>query len=80
MVLEAVYEQDFLDCSYGFRPGRSAHQALRDLRQGLMAMGGGWVLEVDIRRFFDTLDHGHLRGFLDQRVRDGVLAARSTSG
>ena len=61
MVLEAVYEQDFLDCSYGFRPGRSAHQALEALWQGMMEMGGGWVLEVDIRRFFDTLDHGHLR-------------------
>lgn len=73
MVLEAVYEQEFLDCSYGFRPGRSAHQALESLRQGLMSMGGGWVLEVDIKSFFDTLVPGCLRGFLDQRVRDGVL-------
>ena len=73
MVLEAVYEQDFLDCSYGCRPGRSAHQAIRDLREGLMSMGGFWVLEADIQSYFDTLDHGHLRGFLDQRVRDGVL-------
>jgi RNA-directed DNA polymerase len=73
MVLEAVYEQDFLDCSYGCRPGRSAHQAIRDLRETLMSMGGGWVLEADIQSYFDTLDHGHLRGFLDQRVRDGVL-------
>lgn len=73
MVLEAVYEQDFWACSYGFRPGRSAHHALEALWQGLMTMGGGWVLEVDIQRFFDTLDHGHLRGFLEQRVRDGVL-------
>ena len=73
MVLEAVYEQDFLDCSYGFRPGRSGHQALETLWQGLMSMRGGWVLEVDIQSFFDTLDHGHLRSFLDQRVRDGVL-------
>ncbi len=73
MVLEAVYEQDFLDCSYGFRPGRSAHQALQVLWKGLMDLGGGWVLEVDIKSFFDTLDHGHLREILDQRVRDGVL-------
>lgn len=73
MVLEAVYEQDFLACSYGFRPGRSAHQALDALWKGLMDGGGGWVLDVDIRSFFDTLDHAHLRGFLDQRVRDGVL-------
>lgn len=73
MVLEAVYEQDFLDCSYGFRPGRSAHQALDDLWHEAMKMGGGWVLEVDIQSFFDALDHGHLRTFLDRRVRDGVL-------
>jgi RNA-directed DNA polymerase len=73
MVLEAVYEQDFLDCSYGSRPGRSAHQAIRKLWQGLMSMGGGWVLEADIRSFYDNLDRSQLRSFLDQRVRDGVI-------
>jgi group II intron reverse transcriptase/maturase len=73
MILEAVYEQDFLDCSYGFRPGRSAHQALEALRQRLMEVRGGWVLEIDIRKFFDTLDHRHLREILSRRVRDGVL-------
>jgi group II intron reverse transcriptase/maturase len=73
MVLEAVYEEDFLDGSYGFRPGRSAHGALHVLWRELMGMGGGWVLEVDIRSFFDELDHGHLRRFLDRRVRDGVI-------
>ena len=73
MVLEPIYEQDFYDCSYGFRPGRSAHQALAALWQQLMGMGGGWVVEVDIRKFFDTLDHGQLREFLQRRVRDGVL-------
>jgi len=73
MVLEAVYEQDFLDCSYGFRPGRSAHQALDSLWQQTMAMGGGWIVEVDIRKFFDTLDHGQLRELLHKRIRDGVL-------
>ena len=73
MVLEAIYEQDFLDCSYGFRPGRSAHQALETLRQNLWQIGGGWVLDVDIRKFFDTLDHAHLRELLAQRVQDGVL-------
>lgn len=73
MVLEAVYEQDFLDCSYGFRPGRSAHQALEALWQQTMSMAGGWVLDIDVQSFFDTLDHRHLRSFLDQRVRDGVL-------
>ena len=73
MALEPIYEQDFLDCSYGFRPGRSAHQALQALWEQTMAMGGGWVVEVDIRKFFDTLDHAHLRALLRQRVRDGVL-------
>jgi RNA-directed DNA polymerase len=73
MVLEAVYEQDFLDCSYGFRPGRSPHQALQTLWGEMMSMGGGWVLEVDIRSFFDTLDHVHLQEILRRRVRDGVM-------
>lgn len=73
MVLEAVYEQDFLDCSFGFRPGRSAHDALGTLRDALMEMGGGWVLEVDIRKYFDTIDHGHLQNVLRQRIGDGVL-------
>lgn len=52
MVLNAIYEQDFLDCSFGFRPGRSAHDALRHLRTGLMQMRGGTVLEIDIESFF----------------------------
>ena len=73
MILEAVYEQDYLDCSYGFRPGRSAHEALATLREGLMEMGGGWILDVDISNFFDSLSRRHLRSFLNQRVRDGVL-------
>lgn len=73
MVLEAVFEQSFLPCSYGFRPRRSAHDALKQLRDGLMEMGGGWVLEVDIKGYFDALDHSRLREFLDKRVRDGVL-------
>jgi group II intron reverse transcriptase/maturase len=73
MVLEAIYEQDFHDCSYGFRPGRSAHDALNALWQQTMQNGGGWILELDIRKFFDELDHAHLREFLRRRVRDGVL-------
>jgi len=73
MVLNAVYEQDFLNCSYGFRPGRTALQAVQELWEGLMKMHGGWVLEADIQSFFDTLDHSHLQSFLDQRVCDGVL-------
>lgn len=73
MVLEAVYEQDFLDCSYGFRPGRSAHDAMRALRAGMMEMNGGWVLEADIEGFFDSVDRNRLQQVLRQRVGDGVL-------
>ena len=54
MVLEAVYEQDFLDCSYGFRPGRSAHRRSRRSRTAAVTSAGGWVVEVDIRKFFDS--------------------------
>lgn len=73
MVLETVYEQEFLNCSYGFRPGRSAHQALEDFWKQMMGMGGGWVVEVDIKSFFDTLNHQYLQQLLRLRVRDGVL-------
>ena len=75
MLLEAVYEQDFLPCSYGFRPGRSAHQALWTIRNAFIGrqMGLGWVVEFDIRRYYDTISHHHLRAFLDRRVTDGVI-------
>lgn len=73
MLLEPIYEHDYHPGSYGFRPKRSAHQAMEDLRQKLMGHAGGWILEVDIRKFFDTLGHSHLREFLRLRVRDGVL-------
>jgi RNA-directed DNA polymerase len=73
MLLEPIYEQDFVDWSYGFRPGRSAHQALAATWKGLMQMRGGWVLEVDVTSFFDEVGHEHLRGFVRKRVRDGVL-------
>ena len=77
MALEPVYEADFKSCSYGFRPGRSAHDALASLWQ--QSMGGWrerpvqWVLDVDIKSYFDTLDHTHLRQMLDKRIRDGVI-------
>ncbi len=73
MVLEAVYEQDFLSCSYGFRPGRSAHQALRELHGAITRQGQYWVLDVDIRKYFDSIPHDQLRAILDQRVTDGVI-------
>jgi RNA-directed DNA polymerase len=73
MVLEPVYEQVFLPCSFGFRPGRSPHRALEALWRGLMDIGGGWVIDLDIQSFFDTVERSHLEAFLDQRVRDGVI-------
>jgi len=73
MVLTPLYEHDFLDCSYGFRPGRSVHQALEVLWKKVMGMGGCWILEVDIKSYFDTVNREHLRQFLRKRVRDGVL-------
>ena len=73
MVLEPVYETDFSDVSHGFRPGRGAHGALASLRQQAMKLGGDWIVDVDLRKFFDTIDHGHLREFLKRRVRDDVI-------
>ena len=73
MLLEPLYEQDFFECSYGYRPKRSPHTALEALWRQVMAMQGGWIVEVDIQQFFDTLDHAQLRKFLQHRVRDGVL-------
>jgi RNA-directed DNA polymerase len=73
MVLEPVYEADFLDVSHGFRPERGAHTAIGSLWQQAMKLGGDWIVDVDLRKFFDTIDHGHLREFLKRRVRDGVI-------
>jgi RNA-directed DNA polymerase len=73
MVLEPVYETDFLDASHGFRPGRGTHGALDSLWKQAMDLGCGWIVDVDLRKFFDTIDHGHLREFLKRRVRDGVI-------
>jgi RNA-directed DNA polymerase len=73
MLLEAIYEQDFSPCSYGFRPGRSAHQALEELQWRPTYWRRCWVIDADIQSFFDTIDHTKLRSFLDQRVRDGVI-------
>jgi group II intron reverse transcriptase/maturase len=73
MILEPIYEGDFYEGSYGFRAGRSAEQAISDLRNWLNRHGGGWVLDVDVRKYFDTIEHAHLGEFLRRRVRDGVL-------
>jgi RNA-directed DNA polymerase len=73
MVLEPVYEADFLDASHGFRPGRGAHGALDSLWKQAMNLGCCWIVDVDLRKFFDTINHGHLRELLKRRVRDGVI-------
>jgi len=72
-VLEAVYEEDFLPCSYGFRPGCSAHRALRELFGAITRRGQYWVIEVDVRKYFDSIPHSELRAILDQRVTDGII-------
>jgi group II intron reverse transcriptase/maturase len=73
MLLEPIYENKFYDFSYGFRPGRNPHQALEEIRNSVMAMRVNWIVDADIRKFFDTLSHAHLREIVRQRVRDGVI-------
>ncbi len=73
MLLEPIYEQTFLGCSFGYRPMRNAHQALQVLRDGIMKQRGYWVLEVDIRKYFDSIPFAALRECLAKRVTDGVV-------
>ena len=73
MLLEPIYENEFLDCSYGFRAKRSAHQALERIWQVAMDMNGCWVVDVDISKYFDNVEHKHLREFLKLRMNDGML-------
>ena len=75
LLLEPIYEQDFCPSSYGFRPGRSCHQALRDLRKGLLAQGVQYVIDCDISAFFDNLRHDVLLSLLRKRIKDGRLLA-----
>ena len=72
-VLSAVYEQDFLDCSYGFRSGRSAHDAIRALNKAAMRGKANWIVEADIRKFFDTVPHRRLIELIRNRVCDKSL-------
>jgi len=72
-VLEAIYEQDFCDSSYGFRPARSAHDAIRALDRAVHQGGVNWILEADITSFFDSLDRTKLKEMLQIRVADGSL-------
>ena len=69
-VLKAIYETDFLGFSYGFRPGRSQHDCLDALYVGLLTRPVNWVLDVDIRGFFDSIDHGWLVKFIEHRIAD----------
>jgi group II intron reverse transcriptase/maturase len=68
--LNAIYETDFVGFSYGFRPGRSQHNALDALYAGLLTRKVNWVLDADIRGFFDTIDHGWLVKFVEHRIAD----------
>lgn len=74
MVLEPIYEQEFLPFSFGFRPGRSQHQALEYLRNECFGQRVNWILEVDLRKFFDTVDHRQVRELIGRRVQDGVIS------
>jgi RNA-directed DNA polymerase len=69
-VLSAIYEADFRDCSYGFRPGRSAHQALRTIHDAIISERVNWVFEADIRKFYDSIDHGWLMRMVEHRIAD----------
>jgi group II intron reverse transcriptase/maturase len=73
MLLEAIYEQDFYDCSYGFRPGRSPHAALHALREQCMQEGIGWIVDADVSGYFDSIDRTRRREVLRQRVNDGRI-------
>ena len=71
--MNAIYEQDFLDCSYGFRPGRSQHQALDDVRRVICTRPTGWILELDIQSYFDKIVRGILIEMVEKRVSDGSV-------
>lgn len=72
-IVEAIYEQDFLDCSHGFRPDRSCHTAIKQLNNTVMSEPINYVVEVDIRKFFDTVDHEVLMKLLRIRIADENL-------
>jgi group II intron reverse transcriptase/maturase len=72
-ILQAIWEPEFCDCSFGFRPGRSAHDALRRVAEVITNEGTQWVVEADIKGFFDHLSHSHLLRFLEHRIADPNL-------
>jgi group II intron reverse transcriptase/maturase len=72
-ILEAIYEQDFLPCSFGYRPGRGAHDALNEVFRAIVVGKVSYVLEVDIKGYFQNIVHEHLMAFLQQRIKDSSL-------
>ena len=72
-ILQSIYEEDFLDCSYGFRPLRSTHQALNDVDKTIMKQPVGYLVEADIKGFFDNVSHDKLMEFIKIRIRDSSL-------
>ena len=72
-ILNAIYEQDFLDCSYGFRPGRSPHQALDELRADICTRPTEWILEIDIKAYFDSIVREQLMEMVGKRISDGSV-------
>ena len=69
-ILEAIYEQDFLDFSYAYRPGRDQRMAVRRLRDGLMESYSQWIVELDITSYYDSIEHDKLIAFVERRVSD----------
>jgi len=69
-ILNAIYEQDFLECSYGFRPGRGPHQALDEVGRVICTRPTGWILEIDITAYFDSIVRQQLMELIEKRVRD----------
>jgi RNA-directed DNA polymerase len=72
-VLNAIYEQDFLECSYGFRPGRGPHQALDEVGQVICTRPTSWILELDITAYFDSIVRGQLMEMIEKRISDGSV-------
>lgn len=73
LILQSIYEQDFLECSYGFRPGRNTHQALNDVDKAIMTQPVNHLVEADIKGFFDNVSHEKLMDFVKIRVKDSSL-------
>ena len=73
MLLEAIYEQVFYACSHGFRRKKNAHQALRAIRENCMSMGIRWILDADIKEYFDSIRKDVLREILRKKINDGTI-------